>query len=132
MRKSPTPAETVALQLLWDRGTATVPELYADICQNGKVGYTTVLKRIQRMEEKGLIKRIAAEGRAIAYQPLARPEKARCSLVTRLIDSAFDGSPNALIQHAIGEHKLTSKDIDEIRALLDQVEGAPSKKSADK
>ena len=131
MKKSPTPAETVALQLLSDRGTATVPELYADICQTGKVGYTTVLKRIQRMEDKGLIKRVPAEGRAIAYKALARPEKARRSLVTRLINSAFDGSPNALIQHAIGEHRLTPEDIDEIRALLDEVEQAPSKRSQD-
>lgn len=120
--KIPTPSETTALQFLWDRGTATVPELHQDICKLSKVGYTTVLKRIQRMEEKGLVKRIAEEGRAHVYKAIYKPQKTRKKLVKRLITMAFDNSPNALIQHAIGQHGLSKQDITDIRELLDRVE----------
>jgi len=89
---------------------------------SGKVGYTTVLKRIQRMEEKGLVKRVAGKGRAHIYTATLKPARTRKTLVQKLIKTAFDDSPNALIQHAIGEHKLSSEDIENIRALLDRVE----------
>jgi len=118
----PTPAETVALQVLWERGQATVPQLHESICRTAEVGYTTVLKRIQRMESKGLIKRVPGDGRALTYQAICQPQKTRKTLVERLLASAFDDSPNALIQHAIGQHELSGDDIAEIRSLLDQVE----------
>ena len=118
----PTEAETITLQYLWERGSATVPELHDDICGLGKVGYTTVQKRIQRMEEKGFVKRVAGRGRAHVYQAVFKPNRTRKTLVQKLIKTAFDDSPNALIQHAIGEHELTQDDIAEIRSLLDQVE----------
>jgi predicted transcriptional regulator len=120
--KLPTPSETVVLQLLWERGDASVPELHKAICETAEVGYTTVLKRIQRMEEKALIKRVSSQGRAHRYTAIYKPQKTRCSLVERLLKTAFDDSPNALIQHAIGQHKLSSDDIEQIRALLDEVE----------
>lgn len=127
-KKTPTASETIALQYLWERGSATVAELHSDICETGKVGYTTVLKRIQRMEEKGLVKRIAGKGRAHIYKAALKPTRTRKTLVDRLIDSAFDHSPNALIQHAIGQHKLSKEDITEIRALLDRVENSKDAK----
>jgi len=125
---TPTPAETIALQHLWERGTATVPELHAYICKTGAVGYTTVLKRIQRMEKKGLVRRLTTTGRAHHYQAVLQPKKTRKTLVKRLIENAFDNSPNALIQHAIDQHKLSQEDIVEIRDLLDRVETATTGK----
>ena len=125
-KRTPTPSETQALQFLWARGVATVAELHEDICRTGKVGYTTVLKRIQRMEEKGLVRRVPApehaRGRASAYRAVGRPQNTRRTLVSRLIANAFGNSPNALIKHAIDEHELSDKDIAEIRALLDRIE----------
>lgn len=121
-KKTPTPSEVQALQFLWARGEASVGELHEDICQSGEVGYTTVLKRIQRMEEKGLVKRVAAKGRALRYRAVLKPAKTQKTLVQRLIKTAFDDSPQALIQHAIGEHDLSKEDIADIRALLDRVE----------
>ena len=121
---TPTPSETIVLQILWERETATAPELHEEICKSAKVGYTTVLKRIQRMENKGFVKRTKKRGRANCYRAVRKPETTRRNLVSRLIRTAFDDSPNALIQHAIGVHKLSSEDIDEIRALLDRVEGS--------
>ena len=121
-KPAPTQSEIIALQYLWERGRATVPELHTDICKNGKVGYTTVLKRIQRMEEKGFVKKVATDGRAHAYVAVLQPQSTRKNLLTKLIKSAFDDSPNALIQHAIGQSDLTKNDIAEIRSLHDRVE----------
>lgn len=120
--KTPTPSESIVLQLLWDKGSATVPELHKKICETANVGYTTVLKRVQRMEEKQLIQRLPNSGRAHCYEAIFQPEKTRKSLVDRLIETAFDASPKALIQHAIGQNSLSPKDIEQIRNLLDQVE----------
>lgn len=124
----PTPAESIVLQLLWERQKASVPELHADICRSGKVAYTTVLKRIQRMEEKGLVKRLPGPGRAITYAAAIQPKNTRKTLLSRLIATAFDNSPNSLIQHAIDHHKLTSDDIADIRALLDELEEKDARK----
>lgn len=129
MTKPPTPSETQALQILWDRGEATVPELHQEICKSGDVGYTTVLKRMQRMEDKGLVTRISSAGRAHTFKAVMKPGAARKGLVNKLIATAFDNSPHALIQHAIGEHKLSTEDIDEIRSLLDRVEAGRAKGS---
>jgi len=126
--KTPTPAETFVLQQLWEHGDASVPELHKTICETGEVAYTTVLKRVQRMEEKAFIKRVSSEGRAHRYKAVYKPKKIRSSLVTRLLKTAFDGSPNALIQHAIGEHKLSVEEISQIRALLDEVENGKRRK----
>lgn len=123
-KPTPTPSELAALQFLWARGEASVGELHQDICASGKVGYTTVLKRIQRMEEKGLIKRVPSSGRALRYCAITKPDKTQKTLVSRLIETAFQNSPNALIQHAIGEHALSKDEIADIRALLDRVEKA--------
>jgi len=108
--------------VLWERGQATVPQMHESICQAAEVGYTTVLKRVQRMESKGLIKRVPSDGRALTYEAIYQPQRTRKTLVERLLASAFDDSPNALIQHAIGQHELSGEDIAEIRSLLDQVE----------
>lgn len=126
--KPPTPSETIVLQLLWERGDASVPELHKIICETGEVAYTTVLKRVQRMEEKALIRRISSKDRAHRYRAVYKPQKTRRSLVKRLLKTAFDDSPNALIQHAIGDHKLSPDEIAQIRALLDEVEKSGQRK----
>jgi len=124
---SPTPAETNVLQILWDRDHATAPDIHTEICKTAEVGYTTVLKRIQRMEEKGFVERAAKKGRAHTYKAVRKPSVTRQGLVSRLIHNAFDNSPNALIQHAIREHELSSDDIAALRNLLDEVEKAQPK-----
>jgi len=121
-KKAPSPSEMMTLQHLWERQTATIGELHRDICKSRKIGYTTVLKQIQRMEEKGFVERVSTTGRAHTFRALYQPESTRRTLVQKLIKIAFDDSPNALIQHAIGEHNLSKGEIDEIRNLLDALE----------
>lgn len=122
--QSPTPAETLVLQVLWDRESATAPEIHAQICLSGEVTYTTVLKRIQRMEDKELVRRLDKQGRAHRYQAVGQPRSTRTGLMQRLIENAFDDSPNALIQHAIRENELSADDIQSLRHLLDEIEGS--------
>lgn len=121
-RKTPTASEVQVLQILWDRGEATAPEIHDEICHTAKVGYTTVLKRIQRMEDKGLVARTKKQGRAFKYKSVRQPDATRRTLVSKLIKTAFDNSPNALIQHAVSAHDLSADDIEELRVLLDKLE----------
>ena len=120
--KKPSPSELESLQILWQLGEATVAQLHEKVCETRKVAYTTVLKRVQRMEEKGLVKRVAGSGRAHIYTAIRQPAAARRNLLKTLVRTAFGNSSNALIQHAIGELELSKKDIEEIRLLLDKIE----------
>ena len=123
-QKAPSAAELVVLQLLWDCGPLTVPELHERICETKTVAYTTVQKRVQRMEEKGLVKRQTKAKRALTYRADYNPETARSNVLNAVLSSTFGNSPNALIQRAIEEHPLSKSEISEIRALLDALEKA--------
>ncbi len=112
----------ITLQHLWARKTASVRDLHTDISKSRKIGYTTILKQIQRMEEKGFVKRVSSSGRSHTFAAVYQPKRTQKSLVKRLIETAFNDSPNALIQHAIGAHTLSPQDIKEIRALLSSLE----------
>lgn len=122
--KSDTPnqSELAILRSLWKREIATVREVHGDISRSKKVGYTTTLKQIQRMEEKGVIERVSKDGRAHQYRALIESNEAKKKLVKRLVDNAFDGSPGQLVLHALGGSKPTAEDISEIRSLLDKLE----------
>lgn len=120
--KSPNQSEVAILQSLWDREVATVREIHEDVLARRKVGYTTTLKQVQRMEEKGLVKRVSKVGRAHQYTATQKPNKGRQHLISRLVDSAFEGSTNQLVLHALGNSKPNAKQIQEIRDLLDKLE----------
>ncbi|MEL6189648.1 MAG: BlaI/MecI/CopY family transcriptional regulator [Myxococcota bacterium] len=121
-RAKPSHAEVEILQSLWDRGQATVREVYTDIQAHRSVGYTTTLKQMQRMLEKDLIEKVGAEGRSHTYRAKVKPQRTRSALLDRLITTAFDGSSNALILHALGRERPSKSEIAEIRALLDALE----------
>lgn len=118
----PSQSEVEILQSLWDRGRATVREVYTDVQAHRSVGYTTTLKQMQRMMEKGLIERVSAEGRSHTYRAKVKPQRTRSALLERLINTAFEGSSNALVLHALGRDKPSKSEIAEIRALLDSLE----------
>ena len=118
----PSQSEIEILQSLWDRGTATVREVHSDIQVHRSVGYTTTLKQLQRMLEKGLVEKVSDEGRSHHYKAKLRPQRTRTALLNRLINTAFDGSSNALVLHALGQKKPTKAQIAEIRSLLDKIE----------
>ena len=121
-KQAPSQAETEILQALWERGKATVREIHDDIQAHRSVGYTTTLKQMQRLEEKGMVERVSSEGRSHRFRATVRPQRTRTALLDRLVRTAFDGSTSALVLHALGRQRPSKAQIAEIRALLDELE----------
>lgn len=120
----PTDAELAILRVLWDRGEATVREVYEEMSRHKEQGYTTVLKFLQIMTEKGLVRRDESS-RSHIYRAAAPPEKMQRSMVRELVQKLFAGSTQALVQQALGSGKVTAAEIAEIRRTLDSLEKEP-------
>ena len=119
----PTDAELEILNVLWTRGPSTVREVHAELAERKRVGYTTVLKFLQIMSEKGLVRRDDSR-RAHIYQVILPREETRGQLVRDLLDRAFSGSAGRLVMHALSETRATPEEIAEIRKILDDLEGS--------
>ena len=116
----PTDAELVILRVLWERGDSTVRDVHEALSVQG-VGYTTVLKQLQIMAEKGLVDRNETQ-RAHVYTPRASEERTQRQLLRDLVDRAFGGSPARLVLQALAGQRSTPEQLREIRALLDALE----------
>src|SRR5215212_12120761 len=115
----PTDAELEILKVLWRRGPSTVREVFETFGESKTTGYTTVLKTMQIMAEKGLVVRDESE-RAHRYAPAAPEEETKRRLVGDLLRKAFDGSAKNLVLQALSTERATSSELDEIRSLLDE------------
>ena len=118
----PTPAELEILRSLWKHGPSTVREVQERLDGFRPTGYTTVLKLLQIMTDKGLVKRNESE-RAHVYQAMAPEEATQKQLVRDLVDRAFGGSARKLVMQALSTRKASREDLSKIRELLDQLEG---------
>jgi predicted transcriptional regulator len=116
----PTGSELEILQILWDKGESTVREVHEILEKNKPVGYTSTLKLMQIMLEKGLVAR-NADSRTHIYRANINREKTQQQLVSRMIDNVFSGSAARLVIHALGNHKATAKEIEEIKKYLDNL-----------
>ncbi|HEX2629655.1 MAG TPA: BlaI/MecI/CopY family transcriptional regulator [Chitinophagaceae bacterium] len=116
----PTESELEILQILWTKGLATVREVHEDLAQLKDVGYTTTLKLMQIMHEKGLVKRDDSM-RTHVYQAAVNKERTQKHLLNKMIDSLFGGSPTQLVIQALGEHKASNEEIEKIQALLEDL-----------
>ena len=121
-RPRPTHAETAILQVLWDRGSSTVREVHEVLGTQRPIGYTTVLKLLQIMHDKGLVRRDESQ-RSHRYQAVSSQRRTRQQLVGELLDRAFGGSMRSLVMHALSSRKASPEDLAEIRGLLDELEG---------
>jgi len=122
MLKRPTESELEILEIIWQTGSATVRQVNEQLEKKGKnVGYTTTLKMMQIMTEKGLLTRIM-EGRTHIYSAIIQAGAARNALINRMIDAAFGGSATKLVLQALGNHKATPEELNEIRSLIDKLE----------
>lgn len=122
-RKTPRPtdAELAILRVLWTRGSATVREVMEELALERPIGYTTVLKLMQIMTEKGLVKR-EEENRTHVYRAAQTEEATQRRLVGDLLERAFGGSAEKLVMQAISSKRATAKELAEIRRLLDEFE----------
>ncbi len=118
----PTESELEILQILWSKGTATVREVHEELARFKDVGYTTTLKLMQIMHEKGIVKRDDSM-RTHVYQAAVNKEKTQKHLLGKMIDSLFGGSPTQLVIQALGDesHKASQEELDKIQALLDSL-----------
>ena len=117
----PTDAELSILRVLWDRGAATVREVHEALQSQKAHGYTTILKFLQIMTEKGLVLRDESS-RSHIYRAAAPPEKMQRSMVREMVQKLFAGSTQALVQQALGSGKVTAEEIAEIRRTLDALD----------
>jgi predicted transcriptional regulator len=115
----PTDAELAILRVLWERGPSTVREVH-EVLRDGS-GYTTVLKLMQIMTEKGLVVRDESQ-RAHVYSARATQEKTQRQLVTDLVERAFGGSPAQLAMQALSTKKTSPEELAELRRLLDSLD----------
>ena len=120
--RRPTDAELTILQVLWDRGPSTVREVHEAMGDDGRTGYTTTLKLMQIMTDKGLLKRDDDE-RAHVYKPALSEEKTQKQLVGDLLDKVFAGSAAKLVMRALSAKKVPADELKRIRAMLDDLEG---------
>src|SRR6185436_19434549 len=118
----PTEAELGILRVLWRRGPSTVREIWEQINPAQQTGYTTVLKIMQIMFEKGLLRRDEAE-RSHVYSARLTEEKTQQQVVGHLLERVFSGSACKLVMQALAVKKATPAELAEIRRLLDDLEG---------
>lgn len=117
----PTEAELAILRVLWDRGPSTVREVTEALQDERGTGYTTALKLLQIMTDKGLVQRDESS-RAHAYEAVASAESTQRQLVSDLLERAFGGSARQLVLQALSAKRASRDELAEIRRMLDEFE----------
>ena len=118
----PTDAELAILRVLWDRGPSTVRQVFEVLSAERDLGYTTVLKMLQIMDEKGLVRRDDSERTHVFSARQSRGATQR-DLVGDLLDKAFGGSAKSLVMQALAARRASREELEEIRKLIEQAEG---------
>lgn len=116
----PTDSELEILSILWIKENATVKEVHEVIQQTKKVGYTTTLKLMQIMNEKGLVTRNVSSKKHI-YTPIVKIEKLQAQYVQKMIQTLFNGSATKLIEKTLENNSPSKKELLEIKKLIDQL-----------
>lgn len=119
--RKPTGSELEILDVLWQRGQATVRELYEDLSANKPLAYTTVLKLLQIMDEKGLVER-DKNAKAHVYRAQQPQDETQKNLVSDLLEKAFRGSALKLVQHVLETKPASAEELAEIRKLITEAE----------
>jgi predicted transcriptional regulator len=117
----PTDAELAILSVLWKRGPSTVRDVHEALRASHDTGYTTVLKLLQIMTQKGLVKRDESQ-RSHVYRAAATADRTQKRLVGDLLDKAFGGSTSDLVMRALSVKPASAEELAAIRALLDEAE----------
>jgi BlaI family transcriptional regulator, penicillinase repressor len=119
----PTDRELAILAVLWEKGPSTVRDVHEALHQDVETGYTTTLKLMQIMVEKGLLVREDGARRHI-YRPTLSEERTQRELVQVLLDRVFAGSAEKLVMRALSAKKVSPKELKRIREMLDEMEEA--------
>lgn len=117
----PTEAELEILQVLWEHGPRTVRDVHEELHRRDGTRYTTALKQLQIMFDKGLVVRDESR-RAHVYRAAVSKERTQKKFLTDMLQRVFEGSSSRLVLQALGDHKATRAELDEIRALLNRLD----------
>jgi BlaI family transcriptional regulator, penicillinase repressor len=118
----PTNSELEILGILWSHGPSSVRYVNEELSVKRRIGYTTTLKLMQIMTEKGFLSR-EKDSRNHIYFPLIREEETKDAIIQRFIDNLFEGSAAKLIMQALGNHKASKAELDMIKELIKEKEG---------
>lgn len=118
----PTEKELEILQILWKKGPAAVKEVHEAMGGEANNGYTTILKLLQIMHEKGLVTR-QKSGKLHLYKAVPTQENTRQQILDKMIDTVFQGSAMQLVMSALGNKKSTKEELTEIKKYLEKLEG---------
>lgn len=114
----PTEAEFEILKVIWEIEPASVRAIHERIAAGKSVGYTTVLKQIQRLTEKGALEKEVVDGTHL-YRSAAREADVKQGLVDKVLHGAFGGSTLEMMMHALGNRKATPEELQELKNWLD-------------
>ncbi|MFQ5446694.1 MAG: BlaI/MecI/CopY family transcriptional regulator [Saprospiraceae bacterium] len=118
----PTDAELEILQLLWEYGPNPVRFINKKLNEKREIGYTTTLKVLQIMHEKGLVRR-NTDARSHIYEAVLSKVETQQSLLDNFVDHVFSGSAMGLVMQALGSNKASKAELDKIKALIKKMEG---------
>jgi len=121
MLPKPTDAELEILQVLWENGPSSVRFVNDELAEKREVGYTTTLKLMQIMFEKGLVAR-NTDARSHIYEAAIGRDATQRSLLGTFVDNVFSGSAMDLVMQALGNHKASKGELDQIKALIEKME----------
>jgi predicted transcriptional regulator len=116
----PTESEVEILRVLWDKGTATVREVHEVLSQHKDAGYTTTLKLMQIMFEKGLVKRDDSS-KTHVYRANVSKQSTQQQFMGRMINTFFGGSSSQMVMQALGNGKASKEELEEIQQLINQL-----------
>ncbi|MFW5645102.1 MAG: BlaI/MecI/CopY family transcriptional regulator [Bacteroidota bacterium] len=120
-QQQPTDSELQILKILWKFGPSTVRHVNEELNKSREVGYTTTLKIMQIMHEKKFLSR-DEKGKSHIYSALIEENAIQNRLIDKILNTAFGGSASRLIMQTLGNHKTSTKEIEEIRKLLDELD----------
>jgi predicted transcriptional regulator len=123
-RPSLTPLGETEMEVLhhvWDLDEATVADVHERILEDREVAYTTVMTVMKKLADKGYLA-YRKEGRSYVYRPDRRPDDVQHSLLQRLMEKVFHGSPTALVQTLVQREELSDAEREELKAIIDALE----------
>jgi len=121
----PTEKELEILQIVWEKGPVSVKDVHESLGGEGSNGYTTILKLLQIMHEKGLVTR-QKSGKLHLYKAVPSQEATRQQMLDKMIETVFQGSAAQLVMSALGNKKSTTAELQEIKRYLEKLEGGES------
>jgi len=115
----PTESELEILQVMWSKGQCTVRDVHEELAKNKDAGYTTTLKLMQIMHDKGMVERDTSS-KTHLYKALFTQEQAQSNALDKILSTVFKGSTSNLVIQALGQHRASQDEIDAIKNYLDQ------------